>query len=341
MKAIYIGILTPGSTSRMRAECLSRLTPEWAWDWVDTDPPLQHSARLWQTLAFRSNIGAAVDRINDLVSSHVSANSYDLVWVDKAVFLRPPTMERVRQAARRLAHFTPDTAFHANRSRHFESSLQLFDLLVTTKSFEVPEYRRRTQRDTVLLTTQGYDATVHFPRSADAERKWGAVFAGLSEPDREECIALLLENGIPVQLAGRGWERFLRRWGDHDKLTFAGEDVFGAAYAELLSKSWIGLGLLSKRFPELHTTRTFEIPACGAVLATESTSETGQFFAKSEALFFSDYSELISRIRSLIDNGDSEAMAAMAGAGKRRVTTDGRDYGSILSAILSDPRLAV
>lgn len=340
MNAAYVGILTPGSTSRMRAECLRRLTPDWSWEWVDTDPPLQNSARAWQTVAFRRNAGKAVDRINELVTAHLTSHSHDLIWVDKAVFLREPTMKGLRKSARRMVHFTPDTAFHANRSRHFEETLHLYDLLVTTKTFEMDEYHRRIKRDTVVLTTQGYDGTVHFPRNTGKDRDRGAVFVGLAEPDREECIALLLERGIRVRLAGRGWDRFLRRWGKNEHLSFEGADVFGADYAEMLSGSWVGLGLLSKRFPELHTTRTFEIPACGAVLATEVTADTKKFFTESEALFFRDYAALADRLQSLTTEG-GVTMTDIATAGRNRVASDGRDYASILSAILSDPRVSL
>ena len=48
-----------------------------------------------------------------------------------------------------------------------------------------------------------------------------------------------------------------------------------------LGANAVGLGLLSKRFPERHTTRTFEIPACGALLATERTADTTRFFDES------------------------------------------------------------
>ena len=42
-------------------------------------------------------------------------------------------------------------------------------------------------------------------------------------------------------------------------------------------QKWPG-GLLAKWVPELHTTRTFEIPACGTALVTERNSETALVF---------------------------------------------------------------
>ncbi len=322
----------------MRAEWLKRLTPGWSWQWIDTDPPLLSTQRLWRSMAFRHQIGKAVGRINAEVSARVMGRHFDLAWVDKGVFLTPETNSRIRRASGLMVHFTPDMAFGANHSRHFEASLRYFDLVVTTKSFELPEYARRSEPDKILLTTQGFDPLVHFPQFGAGERRREVVFVGLAEPHRERCIASLLERNIVVRLAGRGWMGFLRRWGRHRRLVYEAEDSFGRDYAELFSRAWIGLGLISKRFPELHTTRTFEIPACGALLATERTRETTQFFSEDEALFFDDDAELATRVETAFQLDDAQ-LAALAGAGRARIAKDGRDYQKILAKILSSPQL--
>ncbi|MDQ3242225.1 MAG: glycosyltransferase [Gemmatimonadota bacterium] len=341
MKAAYVGITSPGSTSRMRAEWLRKLTPGWEWEWMDTDPPLQDSTRVWRTLAFRAKRGHAVNRINEMVTRRFRDKSLDLVWVDKGVFLRIDTVRDIRSRTRRLVHYTPDTAFRANRSFHFESTVGLYDLVVTTKSFDVDDYKRRIDPEKLLVTTQGYDPSIHYPRHTDDERRREALFVGLAEPDRERCIAALLRHEIPVRLGGRGWGPFVYRYRSNPLLAYEGEDIFGDDYADLLSKSWVGLGLLSKKFPELHTTRTFEIPACGAVLATEQTSETTVFFNDSEALFFTDHASLVARLGPLLRDDTVSSLSETASAGKRRVVADGRDYESILAAILSDARLSL
>ncbi len=341
MRAAYVGTLTPGSTSLMRAERLRELTPEMSWVWVDTDSVLIKSERFWQSAAYRLKAGQAVRNLNSMVDQQIGTEPYDLVWVDKAIFLKPSTVERLRSLSRRIVHFTPDTAFANGRSRHFDKTLGQYDLLVTTKSFDVPEYLRLAGRDTVHLTTQGYDSDVHFPRSPEIDRRDEVVFVGLAEPDRENCLATLMEHGITVRLAGRDWDGFVRRWGRKNHLIYEGDGMFGASYAEALSRSWIGLGLLSKRFGELHTTRTFEIPACGAILATERNADTDRFFDEDEALFFSGYSELASRVLELFSAPTRDACRELAGKGRQRVTQDGRNNSNILSAVLADPRLCL
>ena len=335
--AAYVGILTPGSTSRMRAEWLRRLTPGWTWTWIDTGASMESRHRLWRSMAYRYHVGEAVDAINRKVLDQLPSD-LDLIWVDKGVFLRSETVSRAREVTKRLVHFTPDTAFGANSSRHFESTLAMFDLAVTTKSFEVEAYKERTDPAKVFLTTQGFDPEVHYSHSTPQERRREAVFIGLAEPDREHCLEILIEAGVAVRLAGRGWGSFVARFAGHPLFAFEGEDCFGEDYARLLSGSWIGLGMISKRFPELHTTRTFEIPACGSILATETTPETKSFFAPDEALFFDSYQDLTHKARKLLARDDTE-LATLAERGRRRVTSDARDYPAILAAVLNHPRV--
>jgi hypothetical protein len=149
----------------------------------------------------------------------------------------------------------------------------------------------------------------------------------------------MLGEGVPVRLAGRGWERVVREAAGNPLLRFEGEGLFGDAYAELLSSCWVGLGLLSKRFPEMHTTRTFEIPACGAVLATERTADTERFFAPGEAMFFRSYRELAATLKARFASAGDDEFGAMAAAGRARVLGDGRDYASILGGVLRHPGL--
>ena len=225
MKALYIGILTEGTTSKMRADTLQNLLPDSKWTWVDTDEGFTDAPRVWKTMAFRLKAGPLVNRINSRVIEQTGKAKYDLVWVDKGVYLWPTTVKQLRRKTDCLVHFTPDTAFHANRSRHFCAAASKFDLLVTTKSFELDQYAEIVDRERVFLTTQAYDADLHRPLDSVTNKRLVAVFIGLCEPDREACIDELLKKAVPVRLGGRGWEKFLASHSIH-RACFLGSDVF-------------------------------------------------------------------------------------------------------------------
>ena len=52
-----------------------------------------------------------------------------------------------------------------------------------------------------------------------------------------------------------------------------GGEVYADDYARALTGSRIGLGFVRRVCPDQHTTRTFEIPACGSLLLADRTEE--------------------------------------------------------------------
>jgi len=164
--------------------------------------------------------------------------------------------------------------------------------------------------------------------------KSGVIFIGLQEKYREHVIQELLDNDIQVKLGGIGWIPFVKRNSENPRLTYLGERIFGNTYAQAISGSVAGLGLLSKKFPEKHTTRTFEIPACGTVLVTERNEELKRYFSADEALFFDHPSEIPALVRKLIN--EPGLMEQIQNNGARRVRSGGFDNISILNKLLKE-----
>ena len=124
----------------------------------------------------------------------------------------------------------------------------------------------------------------------------------------------------------------MRRFAGSENLKFLGDSVFGNDYVRAYQSARVGLGLLSKRFPELHTTRTFEIPACGALLATERNSETSRFFGDDEVEFFESYEQLAKSLTGLLTNPG--ALDAKIRRGTQRVQDGPYRYCDIVANAL-------
>lgn len=332
VKALFIGAQTRGTTSQLRAQALCDLLPSHAWNLIDSDLIFLRAPRWQRSLWFRLRTGPAVAAMNRLVLSQLGTEPYEIAWIDKGVWLWPDTISQIRQLARRMVYYTPDTSFLANKSRFFDATMALYDLIVTTKSLELTEFKKRSPRAQIELVTQAYDATLHSPRCTFAEKRKEAVLIGLCEPDRERCIEQLLEHEIAVRIGGFGWQKFLRRHVGNRRLQFAGEKIFDRRYAETLSLGAVGLGLMTQRFPELHTTRTFEIPACGTALATVRNSETSKFFGEEEAIFFTDHADLARRVVALMN--DDVQLKAITEAGTRRVKAGAYSNRQVLTHVL-------
>ncbi|HQX49781.1 MAG TPA: glycosyltransferase, partial [Planctomycetaceae bacterium] len=369
MKALFIGIQSAGTTSQRRADTLREIVSPCSWTMIDTGATFQRYPRWAQSMRFRLRSGPAVWAMNRMLLAELTnvseqaaergvssspgsgflnvsemsddrqtrstthAELYDIAWIDKGVCLWPQTVRKIRQLARKMVYYTPDTSFFANRSRFFEATASLYDLIVTTKLLELSSYEALVPRDRIALVTQSFDAKHHMSHCTFQKKRKEAVLIGLCEPDREQCVECLLSNGIAVRVGGIGWERLVRRHAGNDLLRYEGPRVFGEHYSNVISRASVGLGLLTKQFPELHTTRTFEIPACGTALATVRTSDTSQFFGEDEVIFFADYGELALRIKELMN--DEHQLRAVTEAGTRRVQSGDFSNERVLRKVLS------
>ena len=332
MNGLFVGINSRGTTSQLRARTLQQLMPHLKWQVIDTDESFLNCFRWARTLAYRTRLGPAVRAVNQSVMKALSGNDFRAAWVDKGVCLYPETIAEIRRRSEKMVHYTPDTAFLKNHSRYFNATAGLYDLVVTTKSFELNSYRKLVPAEQLMLVTQSFDESLHYPRCSFAAKRPEATLIGLCEADRESCVRHLLNAGVSVAVGGRNWDRFLSKAGRTAGLRYLGPTVFGDEYAVALSGSQIGLGLLTRRFPELHTTRTFEIPACGTLLATPAASETRSLFSEEEAVFFEDYGELAGKLAQLMKT--PELVERMATAGYRRVQEGGFTNRSVLTQIL-------
>lgn len=333
MKVLYIGQYTAGTTSKMRADALKQHLKPRVFQIIDTHIPFYKTHKLWRSIAFRTNLGPTIHYINTYILKQLNHNYYDLIWVDKATFITKLCTNELRRRCDKMIHYTPDMMFYENNSRKFKTSLSYYDTIVTTKSTELPIYQKYVKKSHIKWVTQGFDANIHTTTIPFESKTDAVVFIGLAEPSREQIIQYLIDEGIVVHLAGIGWRTFIKRNAKHKNLKYIGPSLIGEAYSQAISEAKFGLGLLSKRFPELHTTRTFEIPACGTALLTERNIETQSFFKEDEVVFFKDKIDLAERIQFYLKN-DSE-LKALTQKGHQNILAGGYDNKSIIKAILA------
>lgn len=317
MKVLYIGELWEGGTCLERAKVLS----ERGWQVIqfDTTPYLRGSSRILASVQHRLLWGPDVTRFNrDVLQAARAAGPLDVIWVDKGRWLREAELEELKRLSGAVAvHYTPDPAFTVHDSRHFEACLALYDLCITTKRYELESYRRRGARE-VLFNWQGIDD--RFERLAacaqlDA-RPFDAVFVGHVEPYYVATLERVRAVTGNLRVHGPRWERLARRRGSWRGI--AAGAVWADALPEALARGRIGIGLLSKLYPDAFTTRSFEVPAAGAMLLAERTADHLELFDEDrEAVFFSSMDELCDKLRFYL--GAEGSRRRIAEAGRARV----------------------
>lgn len=335
MRILYIGQLWEGSTSLERMKALSVLGHTMIP--FDTSPYSRGTIRPLQSIAARFNVGPILTRLNHALkqqASHLPDITH--LWIDKGVWIYPETLRylQVHTGAASI-HYTPDPQFLFHRSRHFIRAVPLYDVLVTTKEWEVAHYRDAGAKR-VLLTHQGYDLRCYPRTPSQAIRSIYAsdiCFIGHTERYYAQRLRRLVQPDINLRIWGPTWPRYAkwRRW---IRPYVSGGGLWGEEYLHAISSAKIGLGLLSKWIPETSTTRTFEIPAMGTFLLAERTALHQELFEEGkEAEFFDSDGEMLDKARFYLANNGAREQIALAG--RARCERSGYSSSNLISKIIS------
>lgn len=276
-------------------------------------------------------------RANRRLVREASNASFDIVWIDKGLWLHPATISKLRRllpGVRVVAYSPDDMSNPNNQSPRYLKTLPLYDLNVTTKSYNVAELEALGARE-MLHVDNAYDPAIHRPielTPADRERYAVDVgFVGAYEAERADMLLRLAQAGLSVCVRGPQWARFFT--GSHPNLRVIEGWVDDEAYPRIVNATKINLGFLRKSNRDQQTTRSVEIPACRAFMLAERTPEHERLFREgAEAEFFGDFEELLAKCRHYLAN-ESER-AEIAQRGYRRCVLAGYSNFGRLSAIL-------
>lgn len=340
MSIVFCGDLWWGSTARMRMEALERIGHTVIG--IDTTYRPQGLKGLIWRVARRAGVVIDAAGANDALIAAVAEHQPSVVWIDKGLGINARTLAEIlrRRPAVKLVHYSPDDmGSKHNQTRQYLEGIPAYHLHATTKSFNVDELRAMGARD-VLFVNNAYCPQAHRPQRMDSEerlRLGGAVgFIGGFELERAAAIWFLVTHGVPVRVWGEGWGRGWEKWAAshrHAGLKVEDRPVFGTEYARAICSFDINLAFLRKLNRDLQTTRSVEIPACGAFMLAERTAEHQQLFQEGvEADFFGNQEEMLEQCRYYLSH--SEARNQIAHAGLERCVLSDYSYDRQLCDVL-------
>jgi spore maturation protein CgeB len=223
---------------------------------------------------------------------------------------------------------------HRTYGNDFLSSTQFYDCVFTPKSFHIKPLKAASAQRVEFLP-YAYDPWCHYPVKLNANEREQFTsdisFVGTWETKRAESLEALIAGNFPYRLTiwGNQWERLsavapLRKF-----VQF--KPAVGETQAKVFAGTKIALAFLSP--PDLHTARTFEIPAYGAFMLAERTPEHTSFFEEGrEIACFEGAQELRQKIDYYLSH--DEERRTIAKAAHDRVIKGGHSYVDRMRRVL-------
>lgn len=330
MRIVLVGESNRGSRTPQRLRALADLghdvafvstTPE-GWSY-ETPPDLIARARY--RLRMPGDPAHANARLVE-----AAKRGCDAMILDNARMIRPSALREARAAApsMRLIWYSEDDILNpVHRTRWLERAMPLFDLWVTTKSFNArPEEMAAFGVRRVLFVNNAFCPYDHAPLTVDAADrvKFGAPvsFVGTYETPRANDLLALARSGINVRVWGNGWQAMKNK---DSSLEIMGHAIYGDDYRKVVCASDINLCFLRKGNRDLQTCRSMEIPAMGGFMMHEASQEMFTLLTPDhEAVYFRDSTELVTRTHAWL--ADSHGRHAVAEAGRSRILADDRSH---------------
>jgi spore maturation protein CgeB len=273
------------------------------------------------------------DNINKLLLEYNYAN-IDILFTVKGNTIYPWTLRKIKKKypnIKIISWSLDDMYAWHNRSLYYTLGIKYYDLVVTTKSYNIKELYNMGAKQ-VLFQYQAYSKDLHKPYKCEKNsyNEIDVLFIGYFEEERYKSMLFLAKNGIKVDIYGPAWDKNIEL---HKNLTIHNKVLIGKEYAKALSCAKISLCFLRKMNRDLHTSRSMEIPACGGFMIAERTNEHLALFEEDkEAVYFDTNEELLKKVKYYLKN--EEERKKIAKAGYERARNSGYSYDDRVKEIL-------
>lgn len=309
MRILYLGHAAPESTSRHRADALTRLGHEV----MIADPYAALGAhlrgRLRGALHYRTGYrllqGAASAWVDGLLRQHAAWP--EMVWVNGGELIGAAAANKLRQFGVPVILYNNDDPTGGRDGRRFDSllsALPAYDLCAVVREPTASEFYDHGAR-AVHRVWMSYDEILHrpFERAEDipAAFRSDVAFVGtwMRGEGRDAFLLALIDRGLDIAIWGDRWHKSAN-W-SRLQAHWRGPALAGRDYVAALQGAKLALGMLSHGNRDLHTRRSVEIPYAGGLLCAERTTEHQAMYREGdEAVFWNDAEECAGICRRLL-----------------------------------------
>jgi spore maturation protein CgeB len=312
MKILFVGSTHQDSTSVYYFQSLVRLGHET----LSWDPGFFQGRSLLERL-YQQPSSKRIQQINQSLLKQLKGTQFDLVFVMGENYFRGEILNEIKSSGSKRPLFlfhSHDNLFAPGirKPPDFFESLSAFDIAFTTKSANVAKYASLGQPNTYFVPS-AFEPTIHRPIGKQSSR--------LNTPAQVSFVGTFDGSRIPY-LEAIGWDK-LHVWGNGWKKyasyrrfqeSITPHAIYAFDFADAISQSACSLGLLREEADDLHTQRTFEIPACGSLQIAPRNDEIRSFFEEGkEIVLFGSADELREKTHYYLNHPADRLRIAKAG----------------------------
>lgn len=273
---------------------------------------LRVAAKLTGSLAARS--------FNDAILTEAKRLRPDVMFAVKGTYIAKSTVMTLREWGIPTVIFYPD--YRLEYPGLDEDMLDACDLIITSKSFQVPYFAERMGESRVAFVHHGYVPALHrrrTPEGAMPDYLWDVSYVGNASPSKLEWLV-----DVARHIGDRRFIVIGHRWKEAARGTplepfILGHALVGDYFARAVEHSRINIAFHmgkggSQGWEDLVSTRTFEIPASGGFMLHVDNAEVRALYEPDrEVALFSSKAELIDKIGYYLEREDERLAITRAG----------------------------
>jgi hypothetical protein len=293
------------------------------WEVHWSTPSWTDGMNVWRRAPqYRLRNGPDIFRYNQSLVTGAIRIRPDVVWVESPIFIYPSTLVSIKNktGATLVCAYSDDPRDPNKKSRHFDRSIAIYDVIFTTKD-ELNQLFLSYGCRTAVKFWKGYAPERIFPlqlTSGDAEEyRSDVAFIGHADLVKDHSTRLApleaVARVVPeTQIWGRSWKRV--KWPRDLPGVIHAYQLYGLEYTKAICATKIALQIPSRLAHDTHSSRSVEIPACRVAMLAERTADHQVLFEEDkEAIFFNGIPELVENAKYYLNHEAAREKIAQAG----------------------------
>lgn len=220
--------------------------------------------------------------INNKLVLEIEEYKPDILFISKGVNIYPESLYKFKRKGIIIANWNPDDFFNKlNSSKYILDSLNIYDYVFSARKHLFDEYIDKGIRNPHYVEWY-YIPWLHKKTTNSIPIKNIVTFIG-TYSKRRESILKSIENDIPVEIWGSGWNfSSLRK---HKNINIKNKFLPQSDFPSIISSSLINLNILTLENRDRTNLKIFEITASNGLLLTEAT-DTSKSILGTNAFYF-------------------------------------------------------